>query len=55
MHFKKVGGLRFLRLGRLNVSWSIKRATPATPRAKRAPRPRLLGMDYLVATSLNVG
>ena len=23
--YKKVGGLRFLRIGRLNISWSVKR------------------------------
>jgi hypothetical protein len=28
LKFKRVGGLRFLRIGRLSLSWSIVRARP---------------------------
>ena len=36
--FKKVGGLRFLTIGRLTVSWSVAKAGP---RVEREPRKRV--------------
>ena len=36
--FRRVGGLRFLRLGRLNISWSVSRTPEAASRARRDAR-----------------
>lgn len=39
--YKKVGGLSFLKIGRLSLSWSIKTATKKRARA-RVTKPRAL-------------
>jgi len=31
--FKRVGGLRFVRIGRLNISYSVSKPAPRAPRA----------------------
>jgi len=47
---KKVGGLRFVRIGRLQVSYCICKARPKAIRETRKPSLGELGSDLILAT-----
>jgi hypothetical protein len=50
MSYKKVGGLHFVKVWRVSVSFCLTKPKHAPAKRTKCTKPVLLGMDHLAAT-----